>query len=792
MTSGITAAYGRTVSGVVNVSTKSGGNDFRGDVFYQLRHPRLGLGDPFGARVLERLQQFGGSAGGPVRRIRAFWFAAFERQASSSPRYVEFASLATADRERGPEAFDLFKSMEEPFLSTNDVLAVTPRFDYYFRGGSQLMVQYNASGDVARNSVSIGDPKQARIPNALSHDGTEEDSVHFLTGQFTSVLSPTAVNQFRLTVTSESRPRPANSRQPTVTTSVGNFGTRFFLPTIGTDVTPVIKNSLMLSAGAHDVKVGGDFDRMASDGVFGYNQFGKFVVFSSDPDEVLDILTPGGRIPNRFDAPGLCFRQVADLTGRQRVAHASLFVQDSWRVREGLTVDLGFRWEGQFNQRPHTGNQVLLNRVLAAEFPFGRLNPAATTTDVRQWMPRLGFAWSPSGRWRGLVVRDSYGVFHATTPPVWLGSGASTFRDPPQDLFVALPTTAATVYRQFLAAGIDLNAYPLTDLPVFALEDISRVLSGDPFLGAYLQTVSPDYRNPRAVKSTLGFETGLGGRTVAGLQWMRYRTTRLHGRRDYNLPVPQVRSDDPAEIPHYDAFDRPAPLLGPVVVTETLGRSDYDGVTAHWKYFGDGIQLVTHHTYARAPSSDVNEGYFWEPVYTDHSRPEDEYGPSDLDMRHQLTAHAVLELPGGLSWSAIFRASSAPPLNPVAGTDLNGDRFAFDRALEELSRFLGRNSFRNRAMRNVDMRVLKHFSLAENSRFELSFELSNAFNLDNVKFGAFNAIYGPRVNPETGELVGPIPSFRRLRHQEGAYVRNNTQVIGVGPLQAQVGLPFHF
>ncbi len=74
ITSGFTAEYGRTISGVVNVSTKSGGNEFHRDAFYQIRHPDLGRTDPFGVKVLERLQQFGGSIGGPLKRNKAFWF----------------------------------------------------------------------------------------------------------------------------------------------------------------------------------------------------------------------------------------------------------------------------------------------------------------------------------------------------------------------------------------------------------------------------------------------------------------------------------------------------------------------------------------------------------------------------------------------------------------------------------------------------------------------------------------------------------------------------------------------
>ena len=111
VTSGFTAEYGRTVSGVVNVSTKAGGNQLHGDAFYQVRHPRLGRSDPFGDKVLEKLQQFGGSAGGPVLKDKAFWFLAFERQASVSPRYVEFPALASADRESGGRSIRL---LQEP------------------------------------------------------------------------------------------------------------------------------------------------------------------------------------------------------------------------------------------------------------------------------------------------------------------------------------------------------------------------------------------------------------------------------------------------------------------------------------------------------------------------------------------------------------------------------------------------------------------------------------------------------------------------------------------------------
>lgn len=792
VTSGFTAEYGRTTSGVVNVSTKSGGSEIHGDAFYQIRHPELGLKDPFGADVLEKLQQFGGSAGGPLWKNRAFWFVAAEQQVAASKRYVEFPFLRTADRERGPEAFDYFASLEEQFDSTNDAWAFTPRVDLQLDSRNQLMVRYNQSSAEAVNAISLGERVPPRTTNALSNNGTEKDSVHFLTAQWTGLFSPAVVNQFIFTVTRERRPRLSNSAEPLVSTALASFGSRSYLPTIETDVRPLVKNNLMVTAGAHSLKFGVEADRISIDDLFGYNQFGTFVLFGSDPDELLDALSPGGRIPDRFDAPGLYFRQIGNTVGEQTLGHAALYAQDSWRVSSQWTIDLGVRWAAQFNQAPWAGNDVLVRRFREARFPFGSPDPAAVPSDTRQVMPRLGFAYSP--RWSAdrLVIRGSAGVFHATTPPVFLNGATKAFRETPFNLSVQLPTSHASVYRQFLAAGIDLNDWPLGDLPVLSVEDVTRALDGDPLLGATPNAVSPDFRNPRSVKYSLGFEHALSGEMVVGLQWMHQRTSRLHGLRDYNLPASTVRPDDPAAIPYYDFANRPAPLLGPVHVTESIGRARYSGVTADWKRLGDRVQLVAHYTYARAHSSDANEGYFWEPQYTDNARPEDAYAPSSLDMRHQVTAHAVWKLPGGFTWSAILRTASAPPLDPRAGRDLNGDQNAAERALRAPGRFLGRNAFRNRAMRNVDFRLLRAFRFSERTRAELSLEIFNALDVDNVEFAGLNVVYGAGLDLETGVPTGPNPSFRRLRGADGAYDRNNAQIPGAGPLQAQIGLRFFF
>jgi hypothetical protein len=75
---------GATASGVVNVATRSGGNELHGSGFYFFRDHSLSAypalhRDPFNPDPFFQRQQFGVSLGGPIRQTRAFFFASFER-----------------------------------------------------------------------------------------------------------------------------------------------------------------------------------------------------------------------------------------------------------------------------------------------------------------------------------------------------------------------------------------------------------------------------------------------------------------------------------------------------------------------------------------------------------------------------------------------------------------------------------------------------------------------------------------------------------------------------------------
>jgi len=75
-----TAENGRTLGGVVNIITKSGGNQFRGSGFYYLRNQHFDAKDFFAvSKPLNHLNQFGGSLGGPLRSNRTFFFVDYDQ-----------------------------------------------------------------------------------------------------------------------------------------------------------------------------------------------------------------------------------------------------------------------------------------------------------------------------------------------------------------------------------------------------------------------------------------------------------------------------------------------------------------------------------------------------------------------------------------------------------------------------------------------------------------------------------------------------------------------------------------
>jgi hypothetical protein len=809
ITTGYSAEYGRSTGGVLNTITKSGGNDIHGDAFYQMRHKEFGAKDPVQMIASnETLQQFGGSIGGPIKKEKLFFFGAVERQLSRTPRSVLFASLLNiVPTPATREAYDFFKSEEKGFRQTNDAVGATARADYQTAAGNRLTLRYNFSDANADNAVSAGASIGPFTNRAFSNDGVEKDRTHTGTAQYTHLFSPSVLNDLRFSGSYEIRPRLANSATPQVDVrTIGYFGARNFLPTTQDDTRWQISDALSVTSGRHTFKFGVDYNKVTAAQAFGFNQFGAFNVASSNVNELLDILGTGGTVANRFDSRTVTYlRQIGNLEASLGMHQIAAFAQDSWRIGQKLTIDLGLRWEGQLNPQPEANNEFLLRQVQGVRFPNGAfIDPSKINNSNKQIMPRFGFAWMPAGGSRRTVVRGHTGMFYASTPLLVMAGPANNFRNPPGDVSIQLsPTATQTVYQQLLAVGVDLNRSPLGQLPVIPVETVQRAsalalggVGANPFAGANLIAMAPDFTNPRSFQAGLGVETEVIYNFLLGVQLNYVNSIHLLRNRDYNLPAPGIRPTDQSQRPNFNLRSggrRPITSLGSITARESSARSMYRGATFSAQYRSKRYQFGAHYTLSENFSDDDSERDATGFNYDNAFNLANDYGYSRIDVRHLFAGYFVVSLPWRMDVSAAVNGSSGRPVNPLTGTDSNEDLFSNDRPYQSAGKLLERNSFRNRAVWNNNLRVLKSFG-GEVRKVQLSFEFFNLLNIDNVLYsgpngGLFGGTYGPGFQPNG--VTAPVdPRFLRLKLADGSYDRNNAQ--SGSPFQMQVGLRFFF
>lgn len=820
---GYTAEYGRSTGGIMNAITRSGANDLSGQAFFQARPREASRLNPIPqnlptgrqkVRPSETLYQFGGAVGGAIRKDRIFWLASAESQRADTPRQVLFPALVGfTPTDANREAFNYFKSLEGPFTQDNRATAVLGRLDFNLSNGDRITLRFNWSDSVERNAVTVGGDINPFSNASLAQEGQELNTIHNGAFQYTKLFGARAVNDFRFIGSAELRPRLANALRPGLNVNlVGLDGTRSFLPTTQSDKRWQFADALSLTVGKHNFKFGADYNYLTASQSFGFNQFGFFTIGGGTVATNLQILSAGGPAGNRFDTTTVSYsRQIGNTLAAFNMHQIAFFAQDNWRLARNFSLDFGMRYESQLNPQPDANNTTLVNQVKGFPFPIGMtLDPTVIRNSRDQWMPRVGFAWTPFEEGGRTVVRGHFGVFYAATPLLSFAGPNNNFRTPPGDVSLALTSVGGrTVYQAFQAAGVDLNRFPIGELPNIPVDVVQRasafMITGsttgagrDPFIGAGLTTMAADFRNPRSVQSGLGFDTELARNFTVGLQLNLVNTVWLMRNRDFNLPAPRINPGDQSLRPNFGVRSvaglptqlRPISTLGAITVRDSSARSLYRAATIRADYRVRRFQFQGFYTLSENFSNDDSERDAGGFTYTNSFNLRNEFGPSNLDFRHQWTSNAVYQMPWGFEVGAIYRYRTGFPLTPRTNGDENQDNVFNDRPFFAPGLEFPRNSFRNRSFQTFDLRVMKNFNFTERQRLQLSIEFFNLFNAHNVVFAGQGNIYGPGLLPN-GVYAPVDPRFMRLRGADGEYDALTTEQIGK-PMQAQFGIRFFF
>lgn len=798
VSAGYSAEFGRSSGGIVNAVTKSGTNEVHGSAFYLIRPRQLARANDFAKALADQrlnalgLQatlaptqhQFGGSVGGPIIKDKLFYFASYEQQRFRAPRQVLYQNLigVAAVTPSQQEAFDFYRSNEVQFQQTNDAYAALGKIDWNINNSNRFNIRYNFATNKALNAVSTGETAlDPTTLNSLSTNGTENDKNHIVVAQLISTLSSNWINEFRGQWAYEERPRIPNELVADINTSIGTYGTRNFLPTTQFDKRIQFADSLTYLKGAHTFKFGGEYSRIRAEQTFGFNQTGVYTFSGlSSTTAILDALgvTRTATFRGRFDTTTARYnRQVGNLAAGFGVQELAAFAQDSWRVNNKLTVNLGLRFEKQFNPTAEANNNPVLTLIRNTSFPMlgGKgIDPANIPDSQNEWGPRVGFAYDPWADGR-TVIRAFAGRYFARTPLIVLAAPFNNFRDPAGDLSVTLGSpafsatgfnqasfdaanpqyvaimggtgfTPNTVYRQFAILGIDLNTSSLSSLPIISATQMAAIQSAilaattSPpanlgiFQGANFIGIAPNFKNPESFQFGFGVEHQLTSKLTFGIDYSQVNTIHLQRNRDINLPAPTGVDPVTGRV-LVNRNNRPIRSIGSLQMRDSSARSLYRALTIRANYKQKWMRVNMYYTLSRSLSDDDNERDSGGVLYSNPYDLRGEYYNSRLDRRHQFVANPIFFLPWDFEVSSAIRLRSGSPIDSRVGSDLNGDGNSTERPMIVPGVELKRNYYTNRPIYDVDMRVQKSFKFGETRRLALSAEFFNVFNLSNVQFG---------------------------------------------------------
>jgi hypothetical protein len=754
---GLGPESGRTNGALVNVVTKSGGNERHGSLAYFLRHHTLTADDTFGNPPSGLVRHLGsGSLGGPLVANRTFYFLAADIQRQTTPLTVKFAQNVSGIAVPEMGIADL-GALEGQFPRHEDVTTLLVKMDHLVNPRHRLSVRTNFTRNQGDN-IAGGSLILSRATSNLESFHNQGVST---VASVSSSLGSRMFLESKVHVSGETRPRQPQAAGPQVQiTGVGTFGGSASLPSTQDMFRYQASENVGYLLGKHQLKIGADYD--------GFNMRNNSFAQALNGSYTFPTLAAfNQRQPSQysqnFGLNGSTATEAALLDSFWQHEVAA-YVQDDFRPTPRLTIDLGLRYDAQFNPEPQAGIagvQVPIgapvrmgNQIEVTLAPVPQGIPDATN----QWGPRAALAYDFSGD-GSTMVKGSAGVYYGRTPMIYFplrGAGVSN------TTLLAAPSRFGVTFPNVLPSAIE----PGSSL---------AALIGPPAI----QYVDPDFKNPRVLQvtasATRNFAAGIS--LEAGYMFSDSRNLRIGGFRstmwDRNLPVPQEFDEFGRGIRILPSgAPRPDSTIAQANALTSLGRGRYHALLLTVrKQFSNRWQFYTNYTLAKSSgngSTERDTEALMGP--SDPFNPDADYGINELDQRHQLKSYLVVTIPHDVTLSSTWSAGSGLAFPAYGSTDLNGDRVTNsglhpDRPVVN-GRLLPRFPYHQPDYFTWDFRVAKGVDVAR-GRAQLVAEVFNLLNTGN-RF----------ADPRTQAIVGSA-NFR---------VNNQT----LGPRLAQLGLRFDF
>lgn len=788
ITTGYKAEFGHASGGIVNVITKSGGNDLHGLASAYFRNNVLDSSDIPGKDAPYLLRwDYDVAAGGAIIKDKVFWFASAEEIHEN--RFNE----PTTDRET----------------------RLFAKFD-------QVLGKHHLTEQMNYTNVHVNSTNPLSLSTSLPSTRTNLGDRNLLLGFSDTATLGNSASPFILSLRGQYR------REPTLTSAAhpeagpntifnifsgyntgGIFGD-LGVPSYGALFTPSTLDQKYVTFGAslaktidrHTIKFGWDFERTQVDGVEAALQQDQLFATQADYQQFGPIdagffllLTTGGLTPQA--------NQI-----KLRNNYDGLWLQDDWKVTRTLTLNAGLRWDydSAFNKKDNIS-------------------------------PRLGFAWSVTPK---TVVRGSFGLFYdhfrlGLIRDIPGFGGADIRQVQPLSfprLFSGVPTIAPALFGLCLSQtktdaqlatqpdfcippdalgkgsagvpaqfGIDhlnnVTAPGHAPIPINSVVNQSNIqqLSGfspadyltaadtavgmppgfwlwGPFgalsfevsqPGNFPVTIDPSFATPYTRSYTLGVERQLGNDWMISVDYYHKAIENILGVRETNLPfAARIDNSGGSVIPVNGFGPWYSGVYNAGILSFEKRMSRHFTLGGSYAYVSENDDALNSQLGTGALGvSGSNSGFPTDsfrgvpPVVTDpgtstcpggtnaassffacngnyvpkagvfYNGAKLDSGPSDFALRHTFELHGLVQLPWKIQLSSLFRAQSGFRYTRSALQPIDQDGNGTYNGRDLKT---GRNAFTAPPFVNMDLRIAKTWSIHDRFQVQAMFEFFNLFN----------------------------------------------------------------
>jgi outer membrane receptor protein involved in Fe transport len=702
ITSNHSAEYGRTSGGLISAVTRSGSNQFHGDAYGFLRSASLDARNFFDGPQVPPFHrtQLGGALGGPIQKDKTFFFLDYEifRQGlgtthidnvpsldsrngiihnsdgstttvtvdPAAQQYLNFWPLPNGallgDGQTARFSTVTNNSVHDNFITTRvdhrfsevDNLSGTYLFDTALSNSPDALANVLYGNDSTRTTVAIQET------HTFSLVLTNSARFGFSRVVALDQLALSALNPLGAQLGLGAFPNtPASSVAITgLTTFDGGIGGPN-APTQGEIVAPQhYWNSFQgyddafFIKGNHSIKFGANFEGFQHNIHFSQKSDGTFT-FSSLQNFLTNLPLTFEGSPSGLVTTGL----------RQSIVGA--YVQDDWRFRPNLTLNLGLRYE--MSTVPNEVNNKLVNlRVLTAPSPVLGA-PLIQNPTLHNFEPRVGLAWDPF-RDGKTSVRAAFGMFDVL--PLTNEFYIQETQSAPYNLLI---TTQNLPQGSFPGGVASLSASP-SDLQ-----------------SAWIQ---PNPRRNYLMIWNLNIQRQITSTTSATIGYVGHHGVHMYNRED------DINTVLPTQTPYGLMFPFPAgsgtrlnPNVGDIRGSYWGGTSLYDAfIASATKTFSHGLLGQASYTWGKGidtgSATDIGDP-FTNSIASPFNFWPGRRSLTDFNIEHTLVLNFLYDIPlagdwgtvashllGGWEIGGIFTAQTGQPFTPLIGGDplgLNSD-----------------------------------------------------------------------------------------------------------------------